>query len=424
MTAELPYATPDFPGIGGVVRHRPEDFFVQELPLYEPTGEGEHIFFEVQKVGLTTREAIRRIAEALGLEPRDVGYAGLKDRHAVTRQLLSVPGKNGVNEEKVMRMAAEDIFPQWAARHSNKLKLGHLSGNRFAVKIREVNPADVVKLRPVLDQLVKTGLPNYYGEQRFGQEADRPTDALGFALVRGDGKAFLDLFLGGGDDREDVLAARKLYDSGDLRAALEAWPRNLSTEKRALEVLERTGNIDKAVRTVDKKMRQFYKSAAQSAAFNQVLADRVEAGLLATLRDGDVAAKHNDDNLRTGGMFLVEDAAVEQPRCDRFEVSPTGPMFGRKLKAAAGETAEAERAAAEKLGVAPSDFDGETGGRRALRVRPTDTTLAAGSDDDGGHVTVAFSLPAGSFATTLLRELMKSPGPDPELDTDFTDSED
>ena len=411
MTDPLPYATPEFPGIGGVLRQRPEDFFVQELPLYEASGVGEHILFEVQKVGLTTREAIRRIAEALGLDPRDVGYAGLKDRHAVTRQLLSVPGKNGVNEEKVMMMAAEDVFPQWAARHDNKLKLGHLSGNRFAVKIREVNPTDVTKLRPVLDQLVKVGLPNYYGEQRFGQEADRPTDALGLALVRGDGKAFLDLFLGGGDDREDVLAARELYDAGDLRGALDVWPRNLSTERRALEMLERTGNIDRAVLTVDKKMRQFYKSAAQSAAFNQVVADRVAASLLATVRDGDVAAKHNDDNLRTGGMFLVEDAAVEQPRCDRWEISPTGPMFGKKLKASGGETAEAERAAAAALGVTPEDFAGETGGRRTMRVRPTDTTLAAGSDDDGGHITVAFTLPAGSFATTLLREVMKSPEP-------------
>ena len=404
----LPYATPDFPGVGGTLRRRPEDFFVQELPLYEPSGEGGHVVVEVQKIGLTTRQAIKRIADELGIDERNVGYAGLKDRHALTRQLLSVPAEGGVDEERVMTMRVEGIFPQWAARHGNKLRVGHLSGNRFAVKIRDVYPPDVTKLRPVLDQLSRDGLPNYYGEQRFGVDAERPTDALGLTLIRGDLEGFLKLFLGGDDSREDVAAVRRLYDAGDLPAALEAWPRNVQPERRTLQALVEAGKPARAIRAIDKKTLRFYKSAAQSRVFNEVVADRLRTGLLSTLRDGDVAAKHNDDNLRTGGMFLVEDAAVEQPRCERWEVSPTGPMFGRKMRKPAGETAEAERAAAERLGVSVADFDSETGDRRPLRVRPRDTTLAAGSDDDGGHITVAFTLPAGSFATTLLRELMKS----------------
>src|SRR5687768_15511854 len=159
----LPFATPDFAGIGGTIRNRPDDFFVQEIPLYEPTGDGEHILFEAQKLGLTTREAVRRIARALEIGPGDVGYAGLKDKHAITRQMFSVPALNGVNEDRVMRMAADGVFPHWAARHGNKLKVGHLAGNRFAIKIRDVNPMDVVKLRPALDALARRGLPNYFG---------------------------------------------------------------------------------------------------------------------------------------------------------------------------------------------------------------------------------------------------------------------
>lgn len=403
----LPYATPDFPGVGGTIRNRPEDFFVQEIPLYEPSGEGGHVLFEAQKIGLTTREAIRRIAGALSISARDVGYAGMKDRHAITRQIFSVPAERGLNEERVMTMSADGVFPMWAARHGNKLKVGHLAGNRFAVKIREVNPTDVVKLRPVIDQLARGGLPNYYGEQRFGVDEARSTDSLGLALVRGDWQGFCDLLLGGEDHRPDVAAARRRYDAGDREGALAAWPSNIAMERRVLEVLNKSGDAQRAAMAVDRSLRRLYLSAAQSAVFNRVLAQRVRAGTLAKVLEGDVAVKHVDD-LRTGGMFFVEDVFAEQARADRWEISATGPMFGSKMKRSTGAVAESERAAVESLGVRPEDFDSETGARRPLRVRPIDTTLAAGTDEHGGHITVAFTLPAGSFATVLLRELMKT----------------
>jgi tRNA pseudouridine13 synthase len=406
--ARLPCATPEFAGVGGTIRTRPEDFFVQEIGLYEPSGEGEHILFEAQKVGLTTRDAVRRIARALDLAPSEVGYAGLKDKHAITRQVFSVPGKNGVDEDRVMRMEADGVFPHWAARHGNKLKVGHLAGNRFAVKIRDVNPTDVVKLRPVLDRLARDGLPNYFGEQRFGIDAGRPTDVLGLALIRRDYEGFCRLLLGGDDHRPDVAEARTLFDAGDRQAALAAWPRNLAMERRVLEVLVRGNDPRKAAMAVDKVVRRFYLSAAQSAVFNQVLSQRVSAGTYTKVHAGDVAVKHIDE-LRTGGMFLVEDVQAEQERADRWEISPTGPLFGKKMKQPAGAVADAERAAVEAVGARPEDFDTETGARRPLRVRPSETTLAAGSDEHGGHITVAFSLPAGCFATVLLRELMKSP---------------
>src|ERR1700704_5706089 len=96
---EFPYLTVDFPGIGGVIKERPEDFFVQELPLYEPSGEGEHVYCEIQKIGLTTFEAIHRLSDALGVAQRDIGYAGMKDAQAVTRQLFSIWG---TTEQAVM----------------------------------------------------------------------------------------------------------------------------------------------------------------------------------------------------------------------------------------------------------------------------------------------------------------------------------
>src|SRR5438093_10165682 len=140
MIRSLPYVTRDLPGIGGVIKQRAEDFFVQEIPLYEPSGEGEHVYCEIQKVGLTTFQTVGQIARALNISPREIGYAGMKDAHAISRQVFSIWG---TTPEAVMALRIPDLTVQWASRHGNKLRLGHLAGNRFAIKIRDVNPTDV-----------------------------------------------------------------------------------------------------------------------------------------------------------------------------------------------------------------------------------------------------------------------------------------
>src|SRR5690606_5252629 len=114
--------------------------------------------------------------------------------------------------------------------------------------------------------------------------------------------------------RPDVAEARRLYDSGDRRAALAAWPGNVAMERRVLEVLVSTDDPVRAAKAIDRATRRFYLSAAQSAVFNRVLADRVTRGTLARVEAGDVAVKHVAE-LRTGGMFVVEDVAAEQARC-------------------------------------------------------------------------------------------------------------
>src|SRR5579872_3453565 len=153
-TMSLPYLTHDFPGIGGTIKNRAEDFFVQEIPIYEPSGEGEHVFAEVQKINLTTFDAINRIAAALDISPRDIGYGGLKDAKAITRQILSI---RGATEAAVMGLRVPDVSVLWAARHGNKMRLGHLKANRFAIKIRDVSPTDVIKLKPVMAELQRRG---------------------------------------------------------------------------------------------------------------------------------------------------------------------------------------------------------------------------------------------------------------------------
>jgi tRNA pseudouridine13 synthase len=410
----LPYLTRDFPGVGGTIKQRNEDFFVQEVPLYEPSGEGEHVYCEIQKVGLTTFEAVHRVAAALGVHSNDVGYAGLKDARAVTRQIFSVWG---TTEEAVMGLHLPGINVLWAARHGNKLRLGHLAGNRFAVKIRGVTPTDVVKLTEPLAALHTRGLPNYFGEQRFGRRGDN--DVLGAALVRGDDEEVLAVLLGRPDPEVDEgqdHQARSLFDRGDLEGSMKAWPRRAGMERRILHRLIKTGRPGAAVRAIDEKLRRLWVSALQSRLFNEVLARRVLADTFDKLLEGDLAYKHAN-----GACFLVQKAEDERPRAEAFEVSPSGPLFGYRMSLPEGEPLKIEQEAFAEAGLAAQDFRSRAigkvkGARRPLRVRPTDTSLAAGVDDHGAHITVAFTLPPGSFATVLLGELMKSES-GPRMDT-------
>jgi tRNA pseudouridine13 synthase len=403
----LPYLTKGFPGIGGTIKQRPEDFFVQEVPLYEPSGEGEHVYAEIQKVGATTFDAIHQIAGALHVSSRDVGYAGMKDARAITRQVLSI---SGTTPEAVMALRLPNITVQWAARHGNKLRLGHLSGNRFAIKIRGVDPMQVVKLRPVLDVLERRGVPNYFGEQRFGRRGDN--DKLGATLIRGRPEELLHLLLGNPDERLDAdrheFNARANFDKHDYDGSMKAWPRRAGLERRILARLMKTGSPGAAVKAIDEKLRRLWVSALQSKLFNEVLAARIEADQFDKLIDGDLAWKHD-----SGAVFLVESAATEQPRADVFEVSPSGPLVGHRMTLPAGESLKLEERIFKSHGLTPGHFrqegrDRAKGARRPLRVRPTDVRLEGGVDEHGNHITLAFTLPAGAYATVLLREIMKN----------------
>lgn len=400
----LPYLTRDFPGIGGSIKQRAEDFFVQEIPIYEPSGEGEHVFAEVQKINLTTFDAINRISAALKIPNRDIGYAGLKDARAITRQIFSIPG---TTEAAVMGLKLPDLSFLWAARHGNKIRLGHLKANRFAIKIRDVTPTDVIKLRPALAELQRRGMPNYFGEQRFGRRNDN--DKLGAAYVRGDHKALLSQLLGTPDssvEDSETVRARAAFDRGELDEAMRLFPRYHGMERRVLHRLIRSHRPSSAIWSIDEKLRRLWVSALQSRVFNEVVAKRIDS--LDHLMQGDFAYKHEN-----GACFLVEDAAREQPRADVFEISPTGPLIGFRVSMPQAEPLRIEEEAFAAHGLTPQDFKRAgslrvKGDRRPLRVQPADIDLAAGVDEHGPHITVAFTLPAGSFATVLIRELMKS----------------
>lgn len=320
-----PRLTDGLPGLGGAIVE-PEDFVVDEVPAYAPSGEGEHWFVRVRKRRLTTPALEKMLARAAGVSRRDVGYAGRKDRHAVTTQWFSLPVEPVPPDDDRVELLE-------SARHPHKLRTGHLRGNRFRLRLRDVHPDAAARL-PELLETIRPGLPNYYGGQRFAR------DGLEKAL-------------------------------GLLRR-----PKDRVRDPR------------------------FLASVAQSAVFNLWLGERVRRGELHRAVEGDVLAKRE-----TGGLFVCEDVAADDPRVAAGEVDPTGPMPGRKMKRAAGPAAEHEAAACRALGVEPEAFSAlgrlAPGTRRVARLVPEE--LAAHLD--GPDLVLEFFLRRGGYATTVLEEL-------------------
>lgn len=342
----LPFSTPGAGPVSGQLKERPEDFRVEEVPAYEPSGAGEHLFVHFEKTSLDTKEAVRRIAAALDVPARDAGFAGLKDRHAVTSQWASF---HRGEASRIEGASIDGVRILDARLHGNKLRTGHLRGNRFVVRLRralaEAERAETLAAaRATLDALAQGGVPNYYGEQRFGRE------------------------------RSNVARAREWLIAGG-RAPRDSFERKLLV------------------------------SALQSELYNELCAARVREGTLGAVIAGDLCRKEE-----TGGLFVVEDVEAENARAARFEISATGPMFGAKMRWPEGE---AKRREEETLARSGLDRDalarfakwGE-GTRRPYRVRLGAPSVEA--DEEG--LVLAFELPAGAYATIVLRELTRDAG--------------
>jgi len=342
--ADPPYLTSALPGIGGTLKSEPEDFVVEEIPAYEPCGEGEHLFLWVQKHDVAAEELVRQIATSLGISRDDVGVAGLKDRRAITRQYVSVPA---ACEENVAAIETDAIRILAARRHGNKLRTGHLRGNRFEIVLRDVDQgSDSQTARQIANRIRQQGFPNYYGEQRFG--AGGETFALGL----------------------DLLSGRKT-------------PRDIPHRQRRF-------------------LLRLALSSVQSALFNAILSQRLRDEILQTVLVGDVMQKRE-----TGGLFVAEDIAAEQRRLESGETVITGPMFGPKMRRPAGDAAKREADVLREHGLTPEHFAGWKrllpGTRRPLLAFASGLSI----EQTGNSLRLAFGLDRGVYATTLLREFQK-----------------
>lgn len=342
----LPFLTAELPGIGGVLRAEPEDFEVEELPAYLPSGTGDHTYVFIEKRDLTTPFAISQLARALGVLPRDIGSAGMKDRRAVTRQWLSLPPP--VTPEQVQGLPALDgLRILQISRHANKLRTGHLRGNRFCLVVRGCSAPDsaAVAAATLAALAAAPGAPNWYGEQRFGRAGDNAAQGL------------------------SLLRKERRFDR-------------------------------------DPRKNRLLVSAMQSHWFNEWLEARVRDGLYREVLAGDVLRKVN------GGPFVSSEPDVDRARLWAGEVVPTGPMFGVEMKRPAEGSPAAERES-RILAAAGVSFEELTalrklapGSRRDAAIAIADWSVE-GVADAPAAVRVRFTLPAGAYATAVMRELQK-----------------
>lgn len=335
----LPYEHTDLEALGGHIGPEPEDFVVDEVPLYEASGQGDHWYVRLRKRAATTAELRAAVAEAAGVPEREIGHAGLKDKQAVTTQWLSVPMARS-NPPETWQLGPAFALLE-VSRHSNKLRIGHLSANRFAIRLVSVPAGAAERLAPLCERLAASGIGNYFGAQRFGI-GQRNLESGLFALARG-------------------------------------------------RLGPRAGHRGK-----------FLASVIQSEIFNRYAMARLARGR-DRLLVGDVVRLEG-----SRAVFVVEDAEREQPRLTAGDIHLTGPLIGPKMKQAAGEPRQLEQDSVASLGLdAAAERElgrSAPGTRRDLLLLPRELEARVNPDDS---VTVAFTLPAGAYATLVVRALTR-----------------
>ena len=329
----------------------PRDFTVEEIPLYDFSGEGEHLVLKVRKKELTTWEMLDILSNHLGIRRREIGYAGLKDKHAMTIQYISLMATHA---PKLEGFSHPQIKILSTTKHQNKIRIGHLKGNRFHLRFKKVLGIQKEMLDSVLTWIAQHGVPNYFGHQRFGMYGDNWQE----------GKKIL---------------------SGELKIR-------------------------------DRKQREFLISAYQSYLFNHWLSKRIEmcrllesfseeetARLLEMKEDllqGTKGQKHffkilEGDLLMHypyGRIFYAEDPLAESQRFDLRDLSPTGLIPGKKVKQAEGAAREIETLFDEEIR--------EQGSRRYAWVFPTE--IVHKYIPEKAHYELGFFLPKGCYATNVV----------------------
>jgi tRNA pseudouridine13 synthase len=460
----------DADGIGGRLRDRPEDFEVTELeafdaqPVDSDPGDYAHLVLRVTLRGWDTNDFAARLSDALGISRERISWAGTKDKHAVTTQLFTVDGADPADLTDVADADVEVV-----GRAGRGLGFGDLAGNAFRIVVREPShpehlddiTADLRAFAGVASEgdgggagkasrdgsneqgsdaeTVTVGVPNYFGQQRFGSQ--RPvTHRVGLAAVAGDWEEAVRRYVGNPHEaeREGTREARQFADEQfasadpDWPAALERMPRRLRYERSMLHRLDETGaggqgetappasaDADDpyryALAAVPSNLQRLFVNAAQSYLFNRILSERLERGLpfdrpvagdVVCFTDRDAPeglVRPDTDRLQR----VTEDRVDTVTRhCERGRAFVTAPLVGTDTDLGEGEPGAIEREVLAAADVEPADFDlpgqfRSRGTRRAVLVR---TDLVVARDPP----TFEFALPSGSYATALLREYLKS----------------
>ncbi|ASJ14368.1 tRNA pseudouridine(13) synthase TruD [Thermococcus radiotolerans] len=398
------------PGIGGRIKVHPEDFVVIEDPLPSIFEGRKHAIFFLKKRNWDTMSAVKEIAKRAGINYRDIGFAGTKDRHAVTYQYISVPQDA---KEKVENVRIRDVELRFVS-YGRFIKLGHLLGNRFKIIVREVDEKAFERSKEIMRELRgKGGFPNYFGYQRFGER--RVTNHLiGKLLLQGDFEAAARLFLGaheGGMEGDE--ARRRFWETGDVERALEEFPNFLRYERTLLYRYKETGSWRRAFLSLPLPIMRIFIHAYQSYLFNIYISRRIERGIpLNEALVGDIVVQVKGGIPYRDRTYRVTETNIDfvNEKIRRGEAALSGPLFGFAMRMARGLPGKLEEEILAEEGITLETFRklpkpmAEPGGRRELLIRPLGMTYGY---IPGTGMYFRFFLPKGTYATSVLREIMK-----------------
>ena len=415
-------------GIGGTIRNRWEDFYVEEIPEVIPDGEGPNIYIWIEKLGRTTLDVLLDIARDLHIDRKRMGFAGMKDKKAITRQWICIANMDSDEQFKQVEALSGTIHNTEflkVVRGRKKLRMGQLVGNKFRILVKDIDGMDsedeeerksaiedaAKRADAILKTLEKTGVPNYFGWQRFGKPRTN-THLVGEALIQNDLKEAVRRYIGNPceEESEDSQKARQAYDDGNLEEALELMHPGMRYEKMMVKVLikeEKRAISDKAyknaIHALPKPLQRMFVHAYQSFLFNAAVSERVAMGMDKYI-EGDIVIDKEER--------IVRDKTNEefQEMVSSFEINQTCPLYGTKVPFAGGEVGKMEEEILNGYGLTREDFEvpkmprlGSHGLRRAMRFQVWDASAKA--TEDG--VMCEFSIDKGSYATAVLREVMK-----------------
>ncbi|OPY33266.1 MAG: putative tRNA pseudouridine synthase D [Methanomassiliicoccales archaeon PtaU1.Bin124] len=410
----------DTPGIGGKLKVQAEDFVVDEVSKVLPRSDnGKYVIATVTSTNWEMNRLVRQLSKALGISRTKIGFAGTKDKRAVTTQLLSFEAPlEAVQALNVHQVEVRDVF-----RSNKHLTIGDLVGNRFAIKVRDCNikgeelQASVHSTQERLEAL--RGFPNFFGPQRFG--SIRPiTHLVGRSIVKGDMEGAVLWYVAQPDEEEDEQsreARKRLQEERDYAAALSYFPQKLTFERMVIGWLERhPEDYVGAIRVLPSNLQMMFVHAYQSYMFNRILSERIRRGLpLNEPLPGDVVLPADKDGLPDHDKHVPVtennmDLVRKQVRDGRAFIS--GVLYGQDSVLAEGQMGEIERSVVGSEGLKLEDFKvpqipdcNSRGSRRELVAGYKDLKTQC-SDD---VLDISFTLGKGCYATVLLREFMKSP---------------
>ena len=334
------------------------DFIVDEIPLYEFTGEGEHLILHVRKKDMTTWEMVSAIAKYCKIKQRDIGYAGLKDKNAMTMQYISLLAKD--NEEILKTFNHDKIKILGTYRHNNKIRVGHLKGNHFKVRLKKVLGVQKDKLDSVLKWVKANGVPNYFGTQRFGNQGDnwKEGKAINDGTLKMRDKKTRTFLL---NAYQSYLFNAWLSKRIELSMLLEAF-----SEEDAEKVFE----LPKGSLEGCKEQPHFFK-----------------------LLEGDLMMHYP-----FGRVFELEDLEEEAKRFKEWDIAPSGLLAGKRVSRTQKVSGLIEEKYNEEIA--------ENGARRYAWIRVTD--IKKNYVEEKAHYELEFTLPKGSYATNVLDVLRGS----------------